>query len=163
MGWSPEGRIIKNCQVVNNTAFENAKDRLGEIAIYSTENTTIKNNIFYSTHANSNLLYVDDSHLNLDMNFNHYYSSSPDVKFYWKGSIFSTFEQYKQNTGCDLASAFSNPLFIDTEVFDFQLQSTSPCIDTGDPAYTPAENELDFNHNPRKVGACIDKGAYEKQ
>ena len=67
------------------------------------------------------------------------------------------------NTGCDLASAFSNPLFIDTEVFDFQLQSTSPCIDTGDPAYTPAENELDFNHNPRKVGACIDKGAYEKQ
>ena len=60
-------------------------------------------------------------------------------------------------------SAFSNPLFIDTEVFDFQLQSTSPCIDTGDPAYTPAENELDFNHNPRKVGACIDKGAYEKQ
>ena len=75
------------------------------------------------------------------MNFNHYYSSSPDVKFYWKG----------------------NPLFIDTEVFDFQLQSTSPCIDTGDPAYTPAENELDFNHNPRKVGACIDKGAYEKQ
>jgi len=120
---------------------------LGEIAIYSTENTTIKNNIFYSTHANSNLLYVDDSHLNLDMNFNHYYSSSPDVKFYWKGSIFSTFEQYKQNTGCDLASAFSNPLF----------------IDTGDPAYTPAENELDFNHNPRKVGACIDKGAYEKQ
>ena len=104
----------------------------------STENTTIKNNIFYSTHANSNLLYVDDSHLNLDMNFNHYYSSSSDVKFYWKGSIFSTFEQYKQNTGCDLASAFSNPLFIDTEVFDFQLQSTSPCIDTGDPAYTPA-------------------------
>lgn len=163
MGWSPEGRIIKNCQVVNNTTFGNAKDRLGEIAIYSTENTTIKNNIFYSTHANSNLLYVDDSHLNLDMNFNHYYSSSSDVKFYWKGSIFSTFEQYKQNTGCDLASAFSNPLFIDTEVFDFQLQSTSPCIDTGDPAYTPAENELDFNHNPRKVGACIDKGAYEKQ
>lgn len=110
---------------------------MGEIAIYSTENTTIKNNIFYSTHANSNLLYVDDSHLNLDMNFNHYYSSSPDVKFYWKGSIFSTFEQYKQNTGCDLASAFSNPLFIDTEVFDFQLQSTSPCIDTGDPPIHP--------------------------
>ena len=67
MGWSPEGRIIKNCQVVNNTTFGNAKDRLGEIAIYSTENTTIKNNIFYSTHANSNLLYVDDSHLNLDI------------------------------------------------------------------------------------------------
>ena len=43
MGWSPEGRIIKNCQVVNNTTFGNAKDRLGEIAIYSTENTTIKN------------------------------------------------------------------------------------------------------------------------
>lgn len=163
MGWSPEDRIIKNCQVVNNTTFGNAKENLGEIAVYSTENTTIKNNIFYSTHTNSNLLYVYDSHINLNMDFNHYYSSSPHAQFYWKGSTFSTFEQYKQNSGCDLTSAYGNPLFIDTEVFDFQLQSTSPCIDAGDPAYVPSENELDFNHNPRKAGTCIDKGAYEKQ
>lgn len=162
MGWSPEGRIIKNCQVINNTTFGNAKESLGEIAMYGTENAMIKNNIFYSSHANSNLLYVDDANVNLDMSFNHYYSGSSQIKFYWKGSVYSTFDQYKQDTNSDLTSAYGNPLFIDTETFDFQLQSTSPCIDAGDPTYVPAENELDFNSNLRKVGACIDKGAYEK-
>lgn len=48
MGWSPQGRIIKNCQVVNNTTFGNAKEGWGEIALVSTENATVKNNIFYN-------------------------------------------------------------------------------------------------------------------
>lgn len=160
MGWSPNGRIIKNCQVVNNTTFGNAKEGWGEIAMVSTENAVVKNNVFYSTQANANLVYVDDSYTNLKMDFNQFYSDS-QPNFYWSGSTFTTFDQYRQGMNYDLSSAYGNPLFVNAAEFNFQLQSSSPCIDAGDPTYTPAKDELDFSKNPRKTGASIDKGAYE--
>ena len=167
-GWSPQGRIIKDCQIINNTTFGNAtatdKKYLGEIALISTSNTIVKNNIFCSTNSYSNILYVDDKDENLELSFNNYYCSSPNFNFFWKGGSYTDFDQYKNAMGNDLTSAFSNPLFANTtDSFDFQLQVTSPCIDTGDTGYTPLANELDLKNNTRKVGACIDKGAFEKQ
>lgn len=94
------------------------------------------------------------------MGFNQYYSDSQSL-FYWIGTTFTSLEQYQQNTNYDSTSAYGNPLFVNTGEFNFKLQSSSPCIDAGDPAYTPSTDELDFDKNPRKIGACVDRGAYE--
>jgi len=167
MGWSPQGRLIKDCQIINNTTFGNAtlagKEYLGEIAMVSSLNAIVKNNIFYSTNSNSNILYIDDKYDNLNMTFNNYYCSSPNFNFFIKGISYSDFDQYKDAIGNDLTSEFSDPLFSNIQSFDFQLKPASPCIDTGDPAYTPLAEEFDLKNNNRKIGTRIDKGAYEKR
>lgn len=111
MGWSPQGRLIKDCQVVDNTIYGNGtaeeKKYLGEIAIINSLNATIKNNTFHSTNSYSNILYVDDNQENLSMAFNHYSCTSMNVNFYWQGTLYSDFSQYQNNTGSDLTSDFS--------------------------------------------------------
>ncbi len=165
-GWSPQGRVIKDCQIINNTTYGNAtatdKKYLGEIAIISSSNTIVKNNIFYSTNSNSNILYVNDKADNLKLSFNNYYCSTLNFNFFWKGVSYQSFDQYKKAKDNDLTSSFGDPLFSDIESFNFQLETASPCIDTGDSSYIPSENEFDLINNTRKVGTCIDKGAHEK-
>jgi hypothetical protein len=55
---------------------------------------------------------------------------------------------------------FTNaPLFVSTN--DFHLQSTSPCINSGNNSFVSSTTELDGN--PRIVGGTVDMGAYEFQ
>jgi len=57
----------------------------------------------------------------------------------------------------------SDPLFVDTAANDYQLQSTSPCIDAGTTLIVPADYSLDFSAKLRLKGSSIDIGAYEWQ
>jgi hypothetical protein len=66
----------------------------------------------------------------------------------------------------------ADPLFVDpfgldniqgTEDDNLQLTVNSPCIDSGDPNYTPVPNETDLDENRRIVKGLIDMGAYEFQ
>jgi hypothetical protein len=54
-----------------------------------------------------------------------------------------------------------NPLFVNTAVGNFQLQSTSPCINSGNNA--DVNSPTDLAGNPRIVGGTVDIGAYEYQ
>ncbi len=57
---------------------------------------------------------------------------------------------------------FTNaPLFVNEAAGDFHLQSTSPCINSGNNAFVTFTN--DFDGNPRIVGGTVDQGAYEFQ
>ena len=57
---------------------------------------------------------------------------------------------------------FTNaPLFVNQSGGDFHLQSTSPCINSGDNTYVLSSTDLDGN--PRIVGNYVDMGAYEYQ
>lgn len=62
------------------------------------------------------------------------------------------------------------PLFVDplgpdgiagTEDDDLRLLPDSPCVNTGDPGFVPAEGETDLDSNPRLQGCRVDLGAYE--
>jgi hypothetical protein len=53
------------------------------------------------------------------------------------------------------------PLFMNFAAGDFHLQSSSPCINSGNNAYIAAAT--DFDGNPRIVGGTVDIGAYEYQ
>jgi len=50
-----------------------------------------------------------------------------------------------------------DPLFAD----DYHISLDSPCINAGDPNYSPDSNETDIDGNPRIVGIRIDMGADE--
>ncbi len=56
----------------------------------------------------------------------------------------------------DLAPCFSGP-----DANDFHLTGISPCINAGDPNYTPDMNETDIDDEPRIIGTRVDMGADE--
>ncbi len=63
-------------------------------------------------------------------------------------------------TGANSMGNFTNaPLFLSTN--DFHLQSTSPCINSGNNRFIASTTDLDGN--PRIVGSTVDVGAYEYQ
>jgi hypothetical protein len=53
----------------------------------------------------------------------------------------------------------NNPLFEDAFNGDFNLKSTSPCIDAGNSIYTTGN---DMNGSSRPIGVGYDIGALEK-
>lgn len=55
----------------------------------------------------------------------------------------------------------ADPLFTDLPYSDYHLSPGSPCVDAGDPHYTPEGEAKDLDGLPRLHGAAIDMGAYE--
>lgn len=55
----------------------------------------------------------------------------------------------------------NEPAFVNLAGGDFHLQSTSPCINSGDNLYVSLSN--DYDGNPRIIGLTVDMGAYEYQ
>ena len=55
-------------------------------------------------------------------------------------------------------SIIGNPLFIDSNLFDFHLQNNSAAIDNGSSNNAPS---LDFDNHQRPTGLSFDIGAYE--
>jgi len=53
-----------------------------------------------------------------------------------------------------------DPCFVDDVNDDYHLKFESPCVDTGDPNFTDA-NETDIDGNPRVLGGRVDMGADE--
>ena len=60
-----------------------------------------------------------------------------------------------------VGNIITDPLLVNPSLGDFHLQSTSPCINSGNNAGVTFTNDLDGN--PRIVGSTVDIGAYEYQ
>jgi parallel beta-helix repeat protein len=57
----------------------------------------------------------------------------------------------------------SDPLFADAPSYDYHLQATSPCIDTGSNALVPSGITTDLEGLVRIYNVTVDRGAYEYQ
>lgn len=164
-GWSPQNRIIRNCSITNNTTYGNAqlaaKRAQGELAIYNSQNLVVKNNIFYTTNTGANVIYIDDTPVNLQMSYNAYYAASASTNFIYQGTTYNNLYAYRSGSGMDNNSSFTDPMFVNAGAPDFHLQGGSVCIDACDPGYNPAPGETDMDGSNRKQGVAVDDGVYE--
>ncbi|MFH1422790.1 MAG: right-handed parallel beta-helix repeat-containing protein, partial [Planctomycetota bacterium] len=55
----------------------------------------------------------------------------------------------------------SDPLFVNPVGDNYELQTTSPCIDAGNSSLVPSDVTTDLNDAERIQGAAVDLGAYE--
>ena len=164
-GYDTQRGSTENCQVLNNTFYQN--DTLatgsGELMLqYNTRENVIKNNIFNAGGQNVFLSNPFAQNSNNVLDYNLYYSpgGSEDGTWEWKTASYDTFNSYRTHTGNDLHSQFANPLFLNTGGLNFHLGSGSPAIDRGETL--PDVGALDIDNQPR-IHNVVDIGADEAQ
>lgn len=154
------------CVVTGNTFRGN--DTLGwdngEIQLrFRTSGCSFRNNIF-SAGASGWLVTVPVSavnNVNNTFDFNLFHSAT-DPHWKWNNSAKATFAAWKSASGQDAHSLFADPAFASANPApDVHLQLTSPAVNAGDPAFTPAVGETDIDGGPRVTGSAVDIGADE--
>jgi parallel beta-helix repeat protein len=66
-----------------------------------------------------------------------------------------------QDGDAGTGNIFSDPCFVNADANDFHLGLDSPCINAGDPCYSPASGETDIDGNDRVLGGRVDMGGDE--
>lgn len=155
----------RDCVIRHNSFYQNDVNHEwnGEIFFqHETENNVITHNLFF---ANNNGLFIGNtatSNTGNMVNWNRYHApGGADIKWHWKGTYYWDFASYRSGTGNDPNSAYGDPLFAAPGSGNFRLQSGSPAIDTGDPAFTADADERDLDGNLRVFGGRVDLGAFE--
>ncbi len=158
-----------NCQILNNTFFHNdtSNSFTGEVTIAVTKNNVFKNNILVASSQNVLITnpFAKAKSVGNVFDYNLYFcpGGADGATLNWNKKDYNSFSSYLKSTKQDAHSKFADPLFVSTGALpDLRLQANSPGIDSGDPSLSPGANETDFAGNPRKNGAAIDVGAYEK-
>ena len=149
--------------ITNNTIAYNLANKGGALFCTSSSSPILKNTIIWGDSAtiSGNQIYIDDQ------------ASKPDI-FYC--DINGGFGAFGLNTNVFYLGNYSNninsiPLFVfpasgigagfNSSSINWSLQTTSPCINTGDPSGTYPIS--DIVGNPRISNNIIDIGAYEFQ
>ena len=134
MGYSPEGDLPNSIAIKNNILMAKSP---------TTAYYTINNSSF-------------DPYAKLTASNNIYYGSS--TYNYLTGSPYASYGVYPNFEG--VGSFSGNPLFIDAESGNFQLQSTSPTINAGSSLVSSIVSR-DFLGVSRPQGSGYDIGAFE--
>ncbi len=153
----------------NNTFFKNNSSMVGsaEIVISKASNCVFEDNLLYTNEQNILLVAAEiwPQENNL-INYNCWFTPSGNplgIVIYYGELSFSNFNTYKSVTGQESNSIFANPSFDDPSLPypQLDLQTTSLCIDTGNPVLTIDAGETDFDGNPRISNGVVDMGAQE--
>jgi hypothetical protein len=76
----------------------------------------------------------------------------------FSGVTYSCIEDCNDASGTgNICGEPNNPLFIDADANDFHLGPNSPCMDAGNPGFTPDANETDIDGEPRVMGNCVER------
>jgi len=118
----------------------------------------IVNNIF-STASTASMNMLAMNHIAfadgvITINNNSYYRAAGTLRAYWDGTTYTP----SSPTYWGDEPLFTNQKFVDEANGDFHLESTSPCLDTGNSTLVPI---YDFDGVSRPQGAGYDIGAFE--
>ncbi len=164
-GYDQQRGSTENCVIVNNTLYLN--DTLqggnGEIMLqFMVNDCAILDNIIY---ANLQGLFIGnwftEQHGNI-VDYNLYFShaGSQNAQWEWKKVTYEGFTAYKNGTGNDSHSLFSDPLFLSySGPKAFHVSVHSPAIDAG--VSIPGTGSVDMDGQARIVGLAVDLGADE--
>ena len=119
---------INNCNLTN-TNFG--------IKLFDNSNVTVNNSIFSSNNSMGISIYTENPNLNISYslfwdNEDNHLENCPG----W-GNIWTQFEL---NPGIGIL--YSNPEFIDSNHWNFNINSTSPCIDYGNPNFYDLDGSI---------------------
>ncbi len=155
---------VRFCQFLNNTLWNNDTLRTGdgELVIQYAETNVLRNNLVWANSQNRALTAGAGSVGNT-LNYNLWFSDGTTnlTLFVFGGTLYSGFASYRAATQQDANSLFAAPLLTNPAGADFHLATSSPARDAGDPAFTPATGETDFDGQPRRFGGRVDIGADE--
>ncbi len=145
-----EGLVVNNGhnKVFNNVLFSN-KD--GLVLMNDNGYDSVYNNIYLANRRNS-FNVQGNSWTGLVSDYNCFYGG------FINGGSYADLASWQTNAHQDLHGIDIDPLVVDTVVFNFHLQTASPCIDAGD---TTASSWTDFDGTSRPQGCGYDIGAYE--
>lgn len=155
---------VSDCKFYGNTVFDNDSllTDFGQLWIQYAENCTVENNIFYAS-ASSVLLSAYDwnfHELGTQLKYNLYYSESGIEQYLFDHEVFHTLADYQTASLEDENSFFAQPLFVNSDIFDFHITEKSPAHNAGNPDYIADLNEFDMDSTSRNFDR-IDIGADE--
>ena len=157
---------VTNCTVSGNTTYANNTSNTwrGELELSDKlSNSTFENNIFYATNTDNLIILAEGtepSGISLNYNIVYHSNGTSSDDFDWYGTSYS-FTDFQTNTSNSVNSNFGNPNFSNVGTFDFHLQSPSDAINGGNPNYTVANNETDYDGDDRIIDNIINCGALE--
>ena len=160
-GSSPK---IMNCIIIDNYAYS---DKGGGIFCWS--------------HSNAKIIgcTICDNQARFQGGGVYFYAGSPVLtnSILWGNTADNNLQQIKTTyiPSCNLSVTYCNvqggwsgagnintdPCFIDSSAGDYHLLPILPCLDAGDPNYSPAPHEFDIDGEPRVMGGRVDIGADE--
>lgn len=166
-GYDADRGRAEHCLVHHNTFFENdtRRDGNGELSFYHyVNNNTITHNVFVAGRQSLLIGNTTTNGLANVLDYNLYFApdEASDSTWQWQNVELTGFNAYRQSTGQDAHSLFSNPLFVNSRAWDFHLVEGSPAIDAGDAAFQAEPGETDFEGNARVNGLRVDLGADER-
>lgn len=138
-------------KILNNTL--NGQDPIVLVSTLTSE-TYIRNNT--CDNGSAECLIVGSTATEPDSDYNNWYNANDTDVITWHGLDY-TLAEYQTETGNDLNSISTNPLYVDSANRNFYLTSSSPNINAG--ADLSATFTTDINGNTR--GSQFDIGAYE--
>ncbi|MHC4175387.1 MAG: right-handed parallel beta-helix repeat-containing protein, partial [Planctomycetota bacterium] len=157
------GRLINNTIASNDASFSGEAGAGGNIyAVFQAESSQslILNNIVCNAESGGGISWEgteEDS-----IGFNNVWNNAPGNY----GMVDPTGSAWNYDGQADKTAVNGNisrdPLFINQQANDYHLQSDSPCINTGDPAFVPLPGETtDIDGEARIYALRIDIGADE--
>ncbi len=158
----------QNCNIVNNTMFDNDTQNTGsgefQIQFHASSNI-FDNNILSATSQGLFVNnYTNSSPTPASLDYNLYFSSTGAAggTWVWTGVTHTGFTSYRSATGQDAHSSFADPLLVNAAMLNLQVQPSSPAVNAGTNLGASLVGTLDFAGNARVQGANIDLGAYEQ-
>lgn len=167
----PATGMVQNCSFTGNTVFDNDLYNVGfgQLWVQYALNCTVENNIFY-TSTNAWMVNAETTNASFGNHYNYndfYYPAGiTNARFFFDFDYIVGFDNFRTATGEDAQSFFTNPLFVDvfSPTPNLHLQSTSPCLNAGNPNYGLLGidfDDVDMDGAARLIGSAIDMGSDE--